>query len=213
MRALIVCASPEPLDAHRLRALACDHDLLIAADGGCAAMSAAGIVPHLVVGDLDSVGSLDRAWLEKHGVALEAHSPRKDVTDLDLALDAARRRGADAVTVAGALGGRLDHELAALGSLMRASDLRPHLVAPRCDAWLLANGGRRGVEIGWAGALVSVIALSPTATARSTGLEWALDGIELEALSSRGVSNVAVRESASVSVVRGTILVIVQQNE
>lgn len=211
MRALIVCASPEPFASERLRAAARDQDLLMAADGGLDRMMAAGIVPHVVVGDLDSASGEALSWAGSHEVAVERHPAEKDVTDLDLAIRTARERGCTSLTVVGALGGRLDHELAALGSLMRASDLQPHLVANDHDAWVLAPGGRRAVSIGLVGACVSVLSLTPTASASSSGLAWRLDGVELEALSSRGVSNVAADETARVSVERGTILVIVHR--
>lgn len=45
---------------------------------------------------------------------VKAFSPEKDASDMELALEEALARGADAVEVYGALGGRLDHTVANL---------------------------------------------------------------------------------------------------
>src|SRR5690606_2396774 len=80
-RALVVAGGdpPPPELVHRLWA-----DLVVAADSGAAAVLAAGRVPHLVVGDLDS---LDQPL--PPGAEVERHPRDKDQSDLELAVAAA----------------------------------------------------------------------------------------------------------------------------
>lgn len=83
-------------------------DAVIAVDGGFASLAAVGCAPDLAIGDFDSLGYVPE------GVEVLAFPPEKDASDMELALGEAVARGADAVEVYGALGGRLDHTLANL---------------------------------------------------------------------------------------------------
>jgi len=81
-------------------------DRLIAADGGLAHMRALGLTPDIIIGDLDSVDLEEAARLEAAGVRVVRHPPRKDETDLELALRLACAEGARDVLIFGALGNR-----------------------------------------------------------------------------------------------------------
>jgi thiamine pyrophosphokinase len=89
-----------------------EGDWIIGADGGAAQALAWGLVPHLVIGDMDSLPGEARAALEAQGSRFVVHPRAKDETDLELALTYATQRGAREIVVLGALGGRLDHTLA-----------------------------------------------------------------------------------------------------
>ncbi|MCT4782759.1 MULTISPECIES: thiamine diphosphokinase [Exiguobacterium] len=112
MRVLIVAASPTPIPP-----LPKDVDYVIAVDGGYATLLAQGINADLVVGDFDSFTGV---------VPDEAlrYPSEKDVTDLEIALEAARRHGADEMLVYGALGGRLDMTLGNIGLLEAYPEMR-----------------------------------------------------------------------------------------
>ncbi len=88
-----------------------ESDLTIAADSGLSAFDALGLMPDLLVGDMDSV---DPAVLARYEGRLPEHRLNciKDDTDGVDALDLAIARGAKEITLLGALGGRLDHTLA-----------------------------------------------------------------------------------------------------
>lgn len=105
---LLIGAGPAPASvlksAHGL------YQRVVCADGGLAHAQAAGIVPDLVVGDLDSV---DLATL---GPAQVVQTPDQNLTDFEKALAAV---DAPAVLAAGVLGGRLDHQLATFSTLVK----------------------------------------------------------------------------------------------
>src|SRR5439155_10990786 len=101
--------------------------------------------------------AVDRA--RAAGAVVERHPVDKDATDLELALDVARDRGAARITVVGGAGGRLDHFLAnvALLTSPRFADLE--MDARLGDAYVVvAQGGRPPhVITGAAGSLVTLI--------------------------------------------------------
>ena len=85
---------------------------VIAADGGSRHLYALDVRPNLVIGDLDSTPPTVLQWLADGSVPTLQHPAAKDETDLELALLYAIHHFNDPIRVYGALGGRLDHELA-----------------------------------------------------------------------------------------------------
>src|SRR5919109_1955753 len=88
-------------------------DMVIAADGGALALERWGIVPQLVIGDLDSLGPKRAAQLGKLGAKIVEFPAEKNESDLELALRQALTTGADDIVLLGIFGGtRLDHTFA-----------------------------------------------------------------------------------------------------
>lgn len=211
MRVLLVGAAPDHGQRDLLEAWAAEADLVIAIDGGASHCLAAGVRPDLVVGDLDSLDAATRLALEHAGVPIERHPSEKDQTDLELALDTARRAGADRLDVTLVTGGRLDHELASLGALAGAADLWPHLVEAHVEGWILSTSGRAILELPAAGTRFSVLALDGPSRVTVTGVRWPLEDAELMPLSTLGVSNRTLDEKALVKVGAGTPIVIIDK--
>jgi thiamine pyrophosphokinase len=85
---------------------------VIAADGGMAHAQALGLRVELWVGDFDS--SPPELLAQYPEVPREVYPREKDKTDGELAIAAARSRGAGELLLLGALGGQSDHSLAHL---------------------------------------------------------------------------------------------------
>jgi len=205
MHALLVAASGTGLDHDVIRREAHAADLVIAADGGGALCLAAGVLPNVLVGDMDSLPAEDRAALEARGTTVIIASEEKDETDLELALVVARERGATQVTVAGASGGRLDHSLAAIGVLLMAADLSPRLVSAEGMSWLLDSRGRTSFTVP-ADAVFSVLALGGSARVDVADAFWPLRDARLETLAPLGVSNRAGSSGSIVTIREGSAL-------
>ena len=91
-------------------------DLVIAADSGLAAARAFGVVPHILLGDFDSLGDPAEQGLPPSVEVLRVPA-EKDETDTQLAAAVALARGAAEFLIVGGFGGRLDHSLANLALL------------------------------------------------------------------------------------------------
>jgi thiamine pyrophosphokinase len=208
MRAVIF-ANGEFTEPQRVRDLLRADDLIIAVDGGTRYAWEVGADPQLVVGDLDSLTAEEQQRLRSSGVEISSFPPRKDKTDLELALHRAVSEGADSVVILAALGGRLDQTMANLLLLtlpeLRNVDVR--VVDGRQEAFLICDGARIA---GQRGDTVSLIPLKGDAVGITTqGLEWTLDGETLRFGATRGVSNVLATEQASVRVRQGLLLCVV----
>lgn len=208
VRAIIIAGGKT--ENHGWRRWVRTDDWIIGADGGAALALAWGLVPELVIGDMDSLPEQARAILEREGCHLIEHPRAKDKTDLELALTHAVEEGAKEIVVLGALGGRLDHLLAnvLLLALPSLAGVAVRIVEGDQQALILRGGEAVEIE-GAEGDLVSLIPLGGNACGvASRGLVWGLDGDTLEFGSSRGVSNEMASGCFRVEVGEGLLLVV-----
>ena len=207
MYAVIVASAPD-LDVAPYQEYIRSADLLIAADGGALPLLRAGIVPHVAIGDMDSIDVVGLAELEARGVALRRFAREKDETDLELALLYAAAAGADSIDILGALGGRWDHTLAnvALLALPELHGLGARLLADGQTLYLVREAA---VLEGQRGDTVSLLPLSGDAHGVTTrGLQYPLDDATLSYERARGVSNVLLDPPGHVSLREGLLLVV-----
>ena len=188
-------------------------DLVIAADGGARRLLDLEIVPHYLVGDLDSVAQQTLARLTSAGCQVQRYPAAKDATDTELAIELALDRGATHIDLVGATGGaRLDHSVANV--LLLAADwptgVRLRLVEATATALVVRAG--QSVDVpGTVGDIVALLPLAGPARGITTcGLRYALAGEDLAFGRARGVGNVMTVPVASISLAAGLLLVIHQ---
>ena len=186
-----------------------NDDLLIAADGGSRHCSKLGIIPKVLIGDLDSTKpDLVLAW-EGMGVEVIRHQEDKDQTDLELALLHAQSIGASKILVYGAIGGRLDMTLGNLTLLAHPSlRLSVKLVYGR-EVFRLLREGELLTLPGTEGDTISLISLgSSVAQVTGKGLEYPLEKSVLEFGTTRGISNRMTNNQATIHLEKGSLAVI-----
>jgi thiamine pyrophosphokinase len=186
-----------------------EADLLIAVDGGADAVAAAGVMPSLLIGDMDSVAGATRTIFEDAGIEIVLLETAKDETDTEAAMRLAVDRGASEITVYGALGGpRLDH---LVGNLLLLSSPWlagvPVRMVDDSHEVFLANGDV--IFAGRKGDIVSLLPLTPRVfNVRTQGLLYPLVGEPLLQSATRGVSNEMTGPEARVSHGEGVLLLI-----
>ncbi len=181
---------------------------LICADGGARTALALGLKPEVVVGDLDSLDEKLQAQLQSLGCRLVVYPPEKDWTDLELALKLAAAEGATQVVVMGALGGRLDQELANVLLLLlpELADIPTLIVDERQELFVTR---REATVVGQPGDVVSLIPLGGAAQGIVTeGLSYPLRHETLVSGPARGISNVMTSTLARVTLREGALLVV-----
>ncbi len=157
---------------------------VVAADGGAVVLTESGRTPDAVIGDFDSLTASAKAKIPP-----ERLFPirEQDSTDFDKAL---RSVQCPLILGAGFLGGRLDHQLAVLNTLVRRQDQACILLGEREVIFHAPPQIRLPV---YPGDVVSLFPLRPV-TGRSTGLEWPIEGLEFEPDGQVGTSNRALAE-------------------
>jgi len=152
---------------------------VVAADGGAAHALARGLMPDLVIGDMDSLDPADIARIPPgrlHRIA------EQDSTDFDKAL---RHIAAPLVLGAGFSGARADHQLGAYAVLARRAD-RPCLLVGEEEVCCLAPP-ELALDLP-AGMWFSLFPLGPV-TGRSEGLRWPIEGLRFAPDGRIGTSN------------------------
>lgn len=160
----------------------------VAADGGADLLLKAGITPRLVVGDFDSISDAAR-----NAFAGQLHRiPEQDTTDFDKAL-----RSADApfLIAVGFTGGRFDHGLAVMNTLVRYPHRRCIVLGD--DALAFHCPPRLELRLP-RGALVSLFPMR-SLFIDSTGLRWPTEGLKMAPAGRIGTSNEVAEDLVTLS--------------
>ena len=185
-------------------------DYVVAADGGAFALERWKLLPHLIVGDMDSLGDAGVERFARQGIPVAKFPAAKDESDLELAVAQAIAAGATEVVLLGALGGdRLDHETANLLLLADPGYDGVRLEARRGALRIRALRGQGSLALSApVGALVTLLPVNSDAEGVATeGLRYPLRGETLRFGRARGLSNEVASLPAKVSVDKGTLLV------
>lgn len=171
--------------------------VLVAADGGADHCHAAGLTPVAVIGDMDSLSAGAAAAFagRLHPVT------EQETTDFDKAL---RHVRAPVVIAAGFSGGRFDHELAVLNTLLRRPSL-PCIVLGR-DSLTFLCPPEVALDLP-GGMALSLFPMAPVGM-RSTGLVWPTDGLDFRPDGRIGTSNTVGAGPVILAAERPAMLVI-----
>lgn len=166
------------------------YSYVICSDGGANTAKLLGIVPDIVIGDLDSINEPVRSLLGDKGVRFINFPHDKDYTDTFLALNTAEKEGFSDIVIWGGTGGRLDHTLA---NLQNAATFAKKGVSIRFESpvetiYIIRNSLNLK---GSPGDTVSVLALSERAEGVTlTGFKYPLINATLEFDQPIGISNI-----------------------
>jgi len=204
MRSCIIIGSM-PLEAQLLKKIAHAGDFLIAADGGYDTCIAQGIIPDLIVGDMDSSKAAQDARIEK--ITLPAE---KDMTDLQAAIDAGLSRGFGYFILTGCAGGRFDHYFAAVCMLEYIFEQGADgEVTDENNTILFHGGGVKNFKRRPQYKYISVLPLDITLKGVTLkGLKYPLDNAALPRARTVGVSNEFAAAEATITIKNGRALVV-----
>lgn len=196
---------PDPNSARRLIR---PDDFILAADGGSRHARTLGLLPSIIIGDLDSISEGERRKRKEEGTELIEYSRDKNETDLELALNYAVEKGFREIVIVAALGDRLDQTL---GNLALLANIQLATLNIRLDDGLeSASFCRDQAEVrGRRGDLVSLIPWGGDARGvRTEGLRWPLSNETLRAHQTRGISNEMLGDVAHIQIESGLLLIV-----
>ena len=215
-KCFILCAGDLVIDERlKTKVRACmateGENLVIAADGGVKYLETLEISADICIGDFDSVSISERKKIDRSKAEVIELPAEKDETDTMAAVMEAMERGCETFYLIGALGGRLDHTLANLQSLL-------YIKEQGCDGFILDKNqtilmlkdeciylpekdkGR-----------ISIFAFGGEANGVTIeGLEYEIEDETLTPAFPLGVSNNFVGEDACIKVEEGCLLVIME---
>jgi thiamine pyrophosphokinase len=184
-------------------------DMIMAADSGAATALQYGCTPAIILGDFDSLPSVQVEEAISRGSKLIRVSSHKDETDTELALREARQRGASSISLLGALGGtRIEHTLANFFLLTTFTDIPIRIIDGPSTCWLLTGPGSSLIS-GMPQDFLSLFPFTAQVTGiNTTNLAYPLNEASLHFGVTRGISNELTAQHASVSIKEGSLLII-----
>lgn len=185
-----------------------EANYIICADGGAKHLKRMGIVPDVILGDLDSISRDDELFFRARNVRFEKFPSRKDDTDTGLATDLALSLKPTEITYLGTIGSRMDHTLANIGLLKKGIEAGAavKMVNEKNEIHLI----KTAIELsGQPGDILSILPLTEKVEGITLeGLEYPLHNATLCLGSTLGISNVFVGEKARITIKVGLLLVI-----
>lgn len=177
-----------------------DADFIIAADAGYERARAVGVTPDLALGDYDSSPVPHDA---RELICLPAE---KDDTDTFFAVKKALEKGCEQVVLLGALGGRMDHTMANLQTLifLQEQGVRAWAADEAQEITVLGEGVHSiPARKGW---YLSFFSCGESAKGVSLkGVKYPLNNAEITYLWPVGVSNEFEEPEAQLSVLEGKL--------
>lgn len=184
---------------------------IICVDGGANYAYELGIIPNIIIGDMDSVETSLLSYYKELNVTFKEYPRDKDKTDFHLALEELERFGIKEVMIFGIVGTRLDHTLSALGIIRRF--LRENRIrfvkislGVKSDGYIFTDR----IEIkGNPGEIISLIPMTEKVEGVTTNnLKYKLNKADIYLEDSLTVSNEIERSPCSIELENGVMLVI-----
>ena len=203
MKGCVVC-NGDIRDYEHAKEQILECELVIAADGGANHLRTMGLIPNVLIGDMDSLRT--PSWPEKEKIEQICFPQDKDKSDAELAVELALERGCDFVSLIGATGGRLDHMLGNV-SLLAKFPGRIALVDGE-ETLVAVDSSEKCVLQGQSRATVSLIPFPLAKQVTTTGLRYSLMKQDLLP-GTKGISNSLEQSKGCVCVNGGLLLVYV----
>ena len=181
-------------------------DLIIAVDGGYDNAILFGMLPSVVIGDLDSV----KSSISK-GTKILQYPVDKDKTDLELAIDYAIGEGFAEIVVLGNIGGKFSHSLA---NIM----LLKYIQSKGCEGMLLSAKERVSLLTSGNASIprseskyLSIIPLTPCENVTILNTKYEIRNANIEMGSTHLISNEFTALDAKISIEKGEVLIITEK--
>ncbi len=206
MKCLIVSGGTPPAKSDLLKYMK-DAALIIAADGAADVFIRCDVLPHVIIGDMDSAKPHSIAYLSEQGAKTIHLQVAKNETDTQAALDYALWAGADDIVLLGATGTRIDHTLANISMLLRAAQ-----AGVKCriiDRYNEIQAATMDFDIhGRKGQTISILPLTSDICVSATNLVYPLNELTLCRDASRGISNIIQKSPARIRISGGWALIV-----
>ena len=211
MKALIV-SNGAITDTNKLKKIGKESDFILCADGGTNHCLKAGLLPNIVIGDLDSVSKESLKMIYENNIPVKRFPTKKDATDTELSIDYLISKGFEDITLMGAMGNRMDHSLANILLLNELNDkgIKGKIIDESNTIYLVDDELilTKGKSF-----FVSVIPITHFGTTISLkGFEYELNRVKINFGSTHGISNKIIGEKGYIKVHNGKCLICVSKD-
>lgn len=208
----IIIGSGSSIDKEIFYSEKINIEYVICADGGLEKAEYLGLLPDVIIGDLDSVNtSVLKRYIEMNIEIIEYPS-EKNYTDMDLAIQYAVEKGYKEIILIGASGSRIDHTMAniLLVELYYKKGIKIKIVDNNNIVQMVT--GKMEIEYK-KNYFVSIIPTSDTIEGITLeGFKYPLNNVNVKRGSTLCISNQITEEKGIITLAKGNALVILSKD-
>lgn len=191
-------------------------DCIIGVDKGLEFCYRNHVIPDWILGDFDSISKEVIDWYrEQQEIPIRQYKPEKDDTDTRLGMELALKLGSDKIFLLGATGGRLDHYMGNLQSLLiTARKEKEGWILDEQNAITVRKAGKICIhKEEQFGKYVSFFSMGDEVTGLSlTGFQYPLDGYTLKNSDGIAVSNQLSDDCGIIELETGYLMMVLSKD-
>ena len=191
-------------------------DCIIGVDKGLEFCYRNHVIPDWILGDFDSISKEVIDWYRKQQeIPIRQYKPEKDDTDTRLGMELALKLGSDKIFLLGATGGRLDHYMGNLQSLLiTARKEKEGWILDEQNAITVRKAGKICIhKEEQFGKYVSFFSMGDEVTGLSlTGFQYPLDGYTLKNSDGIAVSNQLLDDCGIIEFETGYLMMVLSKD-
>lgn len=205
---VVIISNGEVKNREFFKKLIKKSDYIIAVNGGSKHAKNFGLIPDLIIGDLDSISKEDYVYFQSKGSTFLRYDPIKNKTDVHLAIEHVIKSEFKEILLICVFGDRIDHIIANIFLLLKVVEagIKIKIIDEFNEIILIQNFGKIKGNIG---DTVSLIPLTETVTGiQLTGLKYIPKDGTLKMNDTLGISNILTKKVATIQINNGKLLVI-----
>ena len=191
-------------------------DCIIGVDKGLEFCYRNHVIPDWILGDFDSISKEVIDWYRKQQeIPIRQYKPEKDDTDTRLGMELALKLGSDKIFLLGATGGRLDHYMGNLQSLLiTAMEEKEGWILDEQNAISVRKAGKICIhKEEQFGKYVSFFSMGDEVTGLSlTGFQYPLAGYTLKNSDGIAVSNQLLDDCGIIEFETGYLMMVLSKD-
>lgn len=191
-------------------------DCIIGVDKGLEFCYRNHVIPDWILGDFDSISKEVIDWYrEQQEIPIRQYKPEKDDTDTRLGMELALKLGSDKIFLLGAIGGRLDHYMGNLQSLLiTAMEEKEGWILDEQNAITVRRAGKICIhKEEQFGKYVSFFSMGDEVTGLSLkGFQYPLDGYTLKNSDGIAVSNQLLDDCGIIEFETGYLMMVLSKD-
>ena len=191
-------------------------DCIIGVDKGLEFCYRNHVIPDWILGDFDSISKEVIDWYRKQQeIPIRQYKPEKDDTDTRLGMELALKLGSDKIFLLGATGGRLDHYMGNLQSLLiTAMEEKEGWILDEQNAITVRRAGKICIhKEEQFGKYVSFFSMGDEVTGLSLkGFQYPLDGYTLKNSDGIAVSNQLLDDCGIIEFETGYLMMVLSKD-
>ena len=191
-------------------------DCIIGVDKGLEFCYRNHVIPDWILGDFDSISKEVIDWYrEQQEIPIRQYKPEKDDTDTRLGMELALKLGSDKIFLLGATGGRLDHYMGNLQSLLiTAMEEKEGWILDEQNAITVRRAGKICIhKEEQFGKYVSFFSMGDEVTGLSLkGFQYPLDGYTMKNSDGIAVSNQLLDDCGIIEFETGYLMMVLSKD-